>query len=59
MNSVKPQLPKAYEVTIYHLAELDRAIVDSAAHGFVKVVTLPGKDKTLGVTIVGEHAEAD
>ena len=46
----------AYEVTRYHLAELDRAIVDSAAHGFVKVLTPPGKDKILGVTIVGEHA---
>ena len=46
----------AYEVTTYHLAELDRAIVDSAAHGFVKVLTRPGKDKILGVTIVGEHA---
>ncbi len=46
----------AYEVTIYHLAELDRAIVDSAAHGFVKVLTPPGKDKILGVTIVGDHA---
>ena len=46
----------AYEVTTYHLAELDRAIVDSATHGFVKVLTPPGKDKILGVTIVGEHA---
>ena len=46
----------AYEVSRYHLDELDRAIVDSAAHGFVKVLTPPGKDKILGVTIVGEHA---
>ena len=35
--------------------ELDRAIADSAAHGFIKVLTVPGKDKILGVTIVGEH----
>ena len=46
----------AYEVTTYHLTDLDRAIVDSAAHGFVKVLTSPGKDKILGVTIVGDHA---
>jgi pyruvate/2-oxoglutarate dehydrogenase complex dihydrolipoamide dehydrogenase (E3) component len=40
----------------YDLADLDRAIADSEAHGFVKVLTVPGKDKILGVTIVGEHA---
>ena len=46
----------AYEVTKYGLDDLDRAIADSAAHGFVKVLTVPGKDKILGVVIVGEHA---
>jgi len=46
----------AYEVSIYHLDDLDRAIADGEAHGFVKVLTLPGKDRILGVTIVGEHA---
>ncbi len=46
----------AYEVSIYHLDDLDRAIADGEAHGFVKVLTVPGKDKILGVTIVGEHA---
>lgn len=45
-----------YEVIKYHIADLDRAIADSEAHGFVKVLTKPGKDKILGVTIVGEHA---
>lgn len=44
------------EVTRYGLEELDRAIADEAAHGFVKVLTVPGKDRILGVTIVGEHA---
>lgn len=44
------------EVTRFDIAELDRAIADEAAHGFVKVLTVPGKDKILGVTIVGEHA---
>lgn len=44
------------EVTRYGLDDLDRAIADSAAHGFVKVLTVPGKDTILGVTIVGAHA---
>jgi pyruvate/2-oxoglutarate dehydrogenase complex dihydrolipoamide dehydrogenase (E3) component len=46
----------AYEVTTYGIDDLDRAIADSTAHGFVKVLTPPGKDRILGVTIVGEHA---
>jgi len=46
----------AHEVTLYGLDDLDRAIVDEEAHGFVKVLTVPGKDKVLGATIVGEHA---
>lgn len=45
-----------YEVTVYGIDDLDRAIADSEAHGFVKVLTAPGKDRILGVTIVGEHA---
>jgi dihydrolipoamide dehydrogenase len=46
----------AYEVSTYDLADLDRAITDGETQGFVKVLTAPGKDKILGVTIVGEHA---
>lgn len=46
----------AYEVTTYGIDDLDRAIADGEAHGFVKVLTVPGKDKILGVTIAGEHA---
>jgi len=45
-----------YEVTTFDIAELDRAIADEEAHGVVKVLTVPGKDKILGVTLVGEHA---
>ncbi len=45
-----------YEVTRYGIDDLDRAIADSAAHGWVKVLTVPGKDRILGVTIVGVHA---
>jgi pyruvate/2-oxoglutarate dehydrogenase complex dihydrolipoamide dehydrogenase (E3) component/uncharacterized membrane protein YdjX (TVP38/TMEM64 family) len=44
------------EVTRYALDDLDRAITDEEAHGVVKVLTAPGKDRILGVTIVGEHA---
>ena len=46
----------AVEVTKYGIDDLDRAIADGTAHGFVKVLTVPGKDRILGVTIVGEHA---
>jgi pyruvate/2-oxoglutarate dehydrogenase complex dihydrolipoamide dehydrogenase (E3) component len=46
----------AYEVSTYPIDELDRAIADGEAQGFVKVLTPPGKDRILGVTIVGEHA---
>jgi pyruvate/2-oxoglutarate dehydrogenase complex dihydrolipoamide dehydrogenase (E3) component/uncharacterized membrane protein YdjX (TVP38/TMEM64 family) len=45
-----------FEVTRYPLADLDRAIADSETHGWVKILTVPGKDKILGVTIVGPHA---
>ena len=46
----------AFEVTRYRLDDLDRAIADSQTEGFVKVLTAPGKDTILGVTIVGSHA---
>ena len=45
-----------YEVTVYGIDDLDRAITDEEAHGVVKVLTAPGKDRILGVTIVGYHA---
>ena len=46
----------AYELTRYGIDDLDRAIADGEAHGFVKVLTVPGKDTLLGVTMVGAHA---
>jgi pyruvate/2-oxoglutarate dehydrogenase complex dihydrolipoamide dehydrogenase (E3) component/uncharacterized membrane protein YdjX (TVP38/TMEM64 family) len=46
----------AYEVSVYPLDDLDRAIADGVAHGAVKVLTAPGKDRILGATIAGEHA---
>ncbi len=45
-----------YEVTRFELEELDRAITESTAQGFIKVLTPPGKDRILGVTIVGAQA---
>jgi pyruvate/2-oxoglutarate dehydrogenase complex dihydrolipoamide dehydrogenase (E3) component/uncharacterized membrane protein YdjX (TVP38/TMEM64 family) len=45
-----------YEVTTYGIDDLDRAIADGEAHGVVKVLTAPGKDRILGATIAGEHA---
>lgn len=46
----------AYEVTRYGLDDLDRAIAESEDHGFIKVLTAPGKDKILGAVVVGTHA---
>ena len=46
----------AFEVTTYSIDDLDRAIADEEAHGLVKVLTVPGKDRILGATIVGAHA---
>ncbi len=46
----------SYELTRYELDHHDRSLADGEAHGFIKVLTVPGKDKILGVTIVGHHA---
>ena len=46
----------AYDVTRYSIDDLDRAIAESEVKGFVKVLTQPGKDRILGVTIVAAHA---
>ncbi|MDM5085052.1 FAD-dependent oxidoreductase [Aeromonas rivipollensis] len=45
-----------FEATRFNLAELDRAIADGERHGFIEVLTVPGKDRILGATIVGTHA---
>lgn len=45
-----------YEISLFQLDELDRALTDEETEGFVKVLTVPGKDKILGATIVGDHA---
>jgi pyruvate/2-oxoglutarate dehydrogenase complex dihydrolipoamide dehydrogenase (E3) component len=45
-----------YEVTRYDIDDLDRAIADGTTTGFVKVLTVPGRDRILGVTLVGAHA---
>ncbi len=48
------QIP--HVVSRFDIGELDRAIADEEAHGFIKVLTTPGTDTILGVTCVGEHA---
>jgi len=45
-----------YEIATYDVGELDRALADEEGHGLVKVLTVPGKDKILGVTIAADHA---
>lgn len=53
-DAVEQNVP--YEVTRFDLDHLDRALADGEAHGFIKVLTVPGKDEILGATIVGYHA---
>ena len=43
-------------MSTYRLDDLDRAIADGEAYGFVKVLTRPGTDVILGATCVGTHA---
>jgi dihydrolipoamide dehydrogenase len=49
-DAIKQDIP--YEVTRYKIDDLDRAIVDSENQGIVKVLTVPGKDRVLGATIM-------
>ena len=57
LNETEAKAQKVpHEVTVYGIDDLDRAIADEAAFGMVKVLTVPGKDRILGATIVGEHA---
>ncbi len=44
------------EVTRFPFSELDRAVTEGERLGWIKVLTVPGKDHILGVTIVGERA---
>ncbi|MDA1380055.1 hypothetical protein PCI56_09935 [Plesiomonas shigelloides subsp. oncorhynchi] len=48
----------AYDITHYPLHELDRAITEHDTQGFIKILTAQGKDRILGVTIVGENSES-
>jgi pyruvate/2-oxoglutarate dehydrogenase complex dihydrolipoamide dehydrogenase (E3) component/uncharacterized membrane protein YdjX (TVP38/TMEM64 family) len=45
-----------FEITRYSLAELDRAITEGRTEGFVKVLTVPGRDRILGASVVGQGA---
>ncbi|WP_324770516.1 FAD-dependent oxidoreductase [Pokkaliibacter plantistimulans] len=46
----------AFEVSRFDLGELDRAIIEGRRNGWIKVLTATGKDRILGVTIVGDQA---
>ena len=46
----------SYETSHYGIDDLDRAIAEEEARGFIKVLTVPGKDKILGATMAGSHA---
>ncbi len=57
LNELEARAKKVpHEVTVYRFDDLDRAIADGETQGFVKVLTVPGQDRILGVTIVGAHA---
>lgn len=46
----------AYESIVFALDDMDRALAEGEAKGFIKVLTKKGSDKILGATIVGAHA---
>lgn len=46
----------AHQISVYDIGELDRAIADGEAKGFIKVITKANSDKILGVTIVSQNA---
>ncbi len=54
MRAKEKNIP--YESTVYNFKELDRAITDSEEQGYIEVLTPPGKDKILGVSIVHSRA---
>lgn len=45
-----------FEAVEYDISDMDRAIADQQDYGRIKVLTEPGKDKILGVNIVGAQA---
>ncbi len=45
-----------YDVYRQEMADVDRAIAESAMSGFAKVLTARGTDRILGALVVGEHA---
>ncbi|MCX7998263.1 MAG: dihydrolipoyl dehydrogenase [Leptospiraceae bacterium] len=45
-----------YEVTTFPFNDLDRSITENELEGQVRVITQKGKDKILGVTIIGTSA---
>ena len=57
MSGAAPIDPRV-DIGHVHLkvADLDRAIIEGSDDGFVKVLTVPGRDRILGASIVGDHA---
>jgi pyruvate/2-oxoglutarate dehydrogenase complex dihydrolipoamide dehydrogenase (E3) component len=46
----------ACDTFVQELAQVDRAVLDDATEGFVKVTVKRGTDRILGATIVADHA---
>ena len=53
-EATKQDIP--YEVTRYRIDDLDRAITDGEDQGIIKVLTIPGRDRILGATIMSCEA---
>jgi pyruvate/2-oxoglutarate dehydrogenase complex dihydrolipoamide dehydrogenase (E3) component len=47
---------RPYDVLVQPFADVDRSIVESEDRGFAKVLLEKGRDRILGVAVVGEHA---
>lgn len=45
-----------FEITVFPMSELDRAVTEGETEGFVRILTVPGSDRILGATIMGSHA---
>lgn len=56
LESELKQAGKKFETTFFKLDEMDRALAEGEAKGFIKIMTKAGSDKILGVTICGAHA---
>lgn len=57
INEIEAKLKNIeYDLYKYEISELDRAIADGEAKGFIKVLTKKNTDEILGVNIIANHS---